>query len=350
MSRRPCFKEVVGFDDRWLMIVGLPLASIFVSLLLTPEAYIERKWRLMSVCLTMSFVYTNAFWWTMRWLYCKIKRRYPSRDQVINRIGWAFLLFHFVFLAVNTIFDWIFSSLNISTSPKPNIIIEYVAALILSALIITIYEAISAYLMLEKAVAEKAILERQNVESQLEGLRNQVNPHFLFNSLNTLVYLIPESPDKAVRFVQKLSKVYRFVLESRDAKIIPLSEEMEFLNAYTYLLKERFGDNLNIHIEDLSTEASSGIVPLSLQMLFENAIKHNIISQEKPLYIDVFTKNDHLYIQNNNQKKNQVSDSTGVGLQNICDRYRMLTDQEIIIEVNDRFFSVALPLIKENLA
>jgi LytS/YehU family sensor histidine kinase len=200
------------------------------------------------------------------------------------------------------------------------------------------------------AVAEKAILERQNVECQLEGLRNQVNPHFLFNSLNTLVYLIPENPDKAIRFVQKLSKVYRFVLESRDAKIIPLSEELEFLNAYTYLLKERFGDNLHIHIEDLTSEASSGIVPLSLQMLFENAIKHNIISQEKPLYIDVFTKNDHLYIQNNNQKKNQVSDSTGVGLQNICDRYRMLTDQEIIIDVNDRFFSVALPLIKENSA
>jgi LytS/YehU family sensor histidine kinase len=220
-----------------------------------------------------------------------------------------------------------------------------VATLLMSSLVIAIYEAISFYLQLQQAEAEKSELERQNVLSQLEGLRSQVNPHFLFNSLNTLIYLIPEDSDKAVRFVQQLSKVYRYVLESRDAKLIPLSEEIDFLNSYIFLQKERFGDNLQVQLRDIPDQSNFGIVPLSLQLLFENAIKHNIVSVEKPLLIEVFAEQDHLVIRNNLQRKNQVMDSTSVGLQNIIDRYKLLTDRVVNIIISDKYFTVALPIV-----
>jgi two-component system LytT family sensor kinase len=194
-------------------------------------------------------------------------------------------------------------------------------------------------------VAEKVELERRNVESQLESLRNQVNPHFLFNSLNTLVYLIPEEPEKAVRFVQQLSKVYRYVLESREARIIPLQDELDFLHSYIFLLKERFGENLQVRLHDLNSHAGGGIVPLTLQILFENAIKHNVLSIEKPLTIEVFVQKDHLVVRNNLQKKNQVLDSTGVGLENIRARYRMLTNREVDVIVSREYFTVLLPTI-----
>ncbi|HNL40586.1 MAG TPA: histidine kinase, partial [Saprospiraceae bacterium] len=253
--------------------------------------------------------------------------------------------FVLIYLTINLLLGSLFAWLAPDHHSQPNPVLKFISALLVSALVIAIYEALSFYLQLESAVAEKAELERQNIESQLEGLRNQVNPHFLFNSLNTLVYLIPEAPDKAVRFVQQLSKVYRYVLESREARIIPLQDELEFLQAYVFLLKERFGDNLRVNLSSLNGHTGQGIVPLTLQMLFENAIKHNIISTEKPLSIDVFAENNHLVVRNTLQRKNQVMDSTGVGLGNIRTRYRMLTDQDVQVIVSHEYFTVLLPMI-----
>ncbi len=347
MNSRSCFQEVVGFNDRWLIIIGLPLASVLISLLLFGDAYAKKDWGFVTVCLGMSFLHTAVFWFSLRWVYYRSKLRYPRFEQIGGRLSWFLLAFFTIYFTVNKglvlFFNW--------WSPDhgendPNHVVSFVSAFLMSALLIVLYEALSFYIQLQRTIAEKATLERQNVESQLEGLRNQVNPHFLFNSLNTLVYLIPEDADKAVRFVQQLSKVYRYVLESRDAKIIPLAEELEFLKSYIFLLKERFGDNLQIELRDLDKREHTAIVPLTLQMLFENAIKHNIISTEKPLRIEVFAENGHLVVRNNLQRKNQVMDSTGVGLQNIKDRYRMLTDSEAEVIVSREYFTVILPAIE----
>jgi two-component system, LytTR family, sensor kinase len=346
MKHRLCFEEVAGFNDRTLVAVGWPVASIMVSLLLFSESYEHCEWGVLMMCIPMSFVYTGVFWYSMRRLYSELKWRYPSNEQIGRRIAWVFVGFNILHAIIDHSLDAFFLWLLPQHEETTNPIMEYTASLILCALVITLYEAISFYVQLQKAVSEKEQLERQNVESQLEGLRNQVNPHFLFNSLNTLIYLIPEDSAKAVNFVQKLSKVYRYVLESRDAKVIPLSEELEFLKAYTFLLKERFGDNLRVKIKDLEHHSDTAIVPLSLQMLFENAIKHNVISTEKPLDIEVFAQNGHLVVRNNLQRKNQVMDSTGVGLQNIRDRYRMLTDRDVEVIASQQYFTVALPCIE----
>lgn len=347
MKKRPCFEEIAGFNDRWIIAAGLPVASILVSLLLFGEAYQNLDWRFMFACIPMSLLYTTIFWFGMRWIYSELKGRYPANDEIKKRVIWVFLGFNIMFFVVDFTLHWFFDLIGIDRNGdrEPNYIVKYIASLILAALVITLYEAISFYIQLQRTVAEKAHLERQNVESQLEGLRNQVNPHFLFNSLNTLAYLIPEDADKAVSFLQQLSNVYRYVLESREAKIIPLQKELEFLDAYVFLLRERFGENLQVKVKGLAENYHYAIVPLSLQMLFENAIKHNVISVEKPLCIEVFAENGHLIIRNNLQKKNQVMDSTGVGLQNIQDRYRMLTNKSVEIIASQQYFTVALPVI-----
>jgi len=187
-------------------------------------------------------------------------------------------------------------------------------------------------------------------KTQISLLRGALNPHMIFNSLNTLTYLIPEAPNKAVNFVQKLSKVYRYILEIRDQKIVSISDELEFLNAYIFLLKERFGENLNTNIDIPLKYYQTKIVPLSLQILFENVIKHNIISTKKPLTINVFIERDKLIIKNNLQKKNQVISSTSMGLQNIKNRYQFFTKKEVDVIVTVDSFLVALPLFCDYIA
>ena len=280
----PCFEDTMGFNDRWLMAIGIPLASVMISLLLFHSAYEQGNWSFLMICVPMSAVYTSIFWFSLRKTYELVKRRFPNLEDIHQRLVWVFGAFLVIYLAVHftvdAFFEWLVPQ-HAMAGGKPSQVVSFIATLILSSLVITIYEALSFYIQLQRSVAEKAVLERQNVESQLEGLRNQVNPHFLFNSLNTLSYLIPEDADKAVRFVQQLSKVYRYVLESRDAKTILLSEELAFLKSYIFLLKERFGENLQINLRNLDGREMMSIVPLTLQMLFENAIKHNIISTEK---------------------------------------------------------------------
>lgn len=256
---------------------------------------------------------------------------------------WLVPVFFIGYLLIHLTLDNLFLYCFPYFGERPNRLMDFVVSLVLSSLVVAIYEAAAFYQQLIITIREKAELERHYVSSQLEGLRNQVNPHFLFNSLNTLIYLIPEDQTKAVSFVQKLSKVYRYVLESRDAKVIPLEDELEYLNAYVFLLKERFGQNLQVKIGDFKDEKQIHIVPLTLQMLFENAIKHNVISTEKPLTVEVFGENGHLVVRNNLQRKNQVMDSTGVGLQNIKDRYRMLTDKPVEIIASQQYYTVVLP-------
>jgi len=345
MQKNQCFKDVIGFNDRWMLIVGIPVAGVIISLLLFTEQYMQLDWRYLTFCVPISFVYTAAFWFSMRKTYHLVKLRYPTFEDIWIRMAWILSIFIGIFFLINVSLDRFFKWLLPGHAIQPNPIVEFIGSLILSALVIAIYEAASFYLQLATAIREKADLERHYVASQLEGLRNQVNPHFLFNSLNTLIYLIPETPDKAVRFVQQLSKVYRYVLESRGDKVIPLDTELKFLESYIFLLKERFGENITVEINNLENRGCHAIVPLTLQILLENAIKHNIISAEKPLKIEIFAENGHLIMRNNLQKKNQVMDSTGVGLDNIRARYQMLTDQEVQIQVSPQYYTVLLPVI-----
>lgn len=343
MKKKDC--TLLGFDDRLFRLIGMPLVAMLMPVLFFRELIhdSESYWRTTA----LGLVHTVAVWQGVRAIFIFLSKRFPGWKEWKTRMKWIVVLSIIYTGSVCTVVNAVGRLFSIERDPSqiPDPIAAYGASYLMVLALGAVYESIRFFQLWKTTAVEKENLERAHLASQLEGLRNQVNPHFLFNSLNTLTYLIPEAPDKAVRFVQQLSKVYRYVLESRDDRVIPLQTELEFLQSYIFLLRERFGDNLQVEIGKMD-QKSTAIVPLTLQMLFENAIKHNVISTQNPLKIEVFMENGHLIVRNNLQKKNQVMDSTGVGLQNIRDRYRMLTDQEIEVIASQQYFTVILPDIE----
>ncbi len=355
MTSKQALVDVLGFDDRRFVIVGIPLLSFAVPLLFFDAdlsngliAYLP-KWGI-------SILYTLGYWLASRNIIIAMRRRYPAYSDIHIRLFYTIILIVAAFFVVSTVvgaFDY--WCLQVKQSPNVTEFDYKIASFTILSLVSTIYESIFLYDRWKRSIIEAEKLKSDHIQSQLEGLKSQVNPHFLFNSLNTLTYIIPEDPDTAVKFVQKLSKVYRYILEIRDTKLISLSEELSFLNAYVFLLKERFGESLNVQINVPEAVHHLQIVPLSLQILFENAIKHNIISSRQPLQVEVFlssTKTSDcpkLVVRNNLQKKRQAMPSTRVGLENIRSRYAFFSDQKMTIAEDENYFTVTLPLIHAQL-
>ena len=181
--------------------------------------------------------------------------------------------------------------------------------------------------------------------AKFESLKNQLDPHFLFNSLNVLTSLISENPQQAERFTTKLSKVYRYVLEQRNKDLVPIEEELKFAKTYMELLGMRFEEAVQFNIPDNISNNELKIVPLSLQLLLENAVKHNVVSTSKPLTINIYEEGSYLMITNNVNPKEAIGKSTKIGLQNIADRYGLITEKGVKIENNNKTFKVGLPLL-----
>lgn len=191
-------------------------------------------------------------------------------------------------------------------------------------------------------------LQKENLQSQFDVLKQQVNPHFLFNSLNVLTSLIKLEPDLAEKFSEQLSKVYRYVLENKDNELVDLQTELNFLDAYIFLLNIRFIDKLNVNINIPADRCADLIIPLAMQLLIENAIKHNIMSKSEPLNIDVFVDdNDCLNVVNNLQERPSQVTSTGLGLKNILNRYELLNLPTPSFEKTEDKFIAKIPLAKE---
>ncbi|TDW48683.1 2TM domain-containing protein [Flavobacterium sp. 270] len=185
--------------------------------------------------------------------------------------------------------------------------------------------------------------------AKFESLKNQIDPHFLFNSLNVLSSLIEENPDNAQRFTTSLSKIYRYVLEQKDKELVSVEDELSFAKTYMNLLKMRFENSLFYEMPTTDINPDSKVVPLSLQLLLENTVKHNVVSEQKPLHIRIFIDGDCLAIQNDFQKKEVLQDRQGVGLQNIVNRYAIITDRKVAIEQNEQTFTVKIPILTKQI-
>ena len=194
---------------------------------------------------------------------------------------------------------------------------------------------------------ENEQLQAENIRNQYEVLKNQLNPHMLFNSLNTLRSLVRENQDKAQDYIQELSRVLRYTLQSNESQSVSLREEMEFASAYIFLLKMRFENNLQFDIQIAKSFEDYRLPPMAVQVLIENAVKHNEISDRKPLTIHIVTNNEgYLSVSNDIQPKRTAASGTGIGLVNLAKRYRLLFKQDIQI-TEDKEFSVCIPLIDE---
>lgn len=200
----------------------------------------------------------------------------------------------------------------------------------------------------KKEVVEQKLIAK-SANAQFESLKNQLDPHFLFNSLNVLDSLIEENPVQAQRFTNSMSKIYRYVLEQKDKELVSVEEEIDFAKTYCELLKTRFEDAVTFDFNISEEDKKGFVVPLSLQLLLENSIKHNFATSSKPLNIKIFTEKGNLIIENNLQTRELPNTSTGVGLANIVSRYNLLTERNVFVEKSEAFFRVKLPILTEKM-
>lgn len=226
---------------------------------------------------------------------------------------------------------------------------NYKSGLWLTLAIVGMYLLIHVYNEYQKNKLKEQKVIATAASAQFESLKNQIDPHFLFNSLNVLSSLIEENPDNAQQFTVSLSKIYRYVLEQKDKELVLVTEELTFAKTYMNLLKMRFENSVHFDYPEYFNDQEAKVVPLSLQLLLENTIKHNMVSETKPLYININIENNYLVVQNNKQKKEVLQTRKGVGLQNIVNRYGILTNRPVLIDETDAFFKVKIPILTKQI-
>ena len=196
------------------------------------------------------------------------------------------------------------------------------------------------------SLAEVEKYKKESVEAQLENLKSQVNPHFLFNNLSVLSSLVYKDQDKAIDFINQFSKVYRYILDYKNKELVELETELKFIESYCYLLTIRFSEGIKFNFNIESDKLCLLIPPMALQLLIENTIKHNETSLEMPLHVDIYTKNDYLIVSNNLQARKLNEESSRTGLKNIMSRYSHYTEMEVHVNSFEKTFEVQLPLLK----
>ena len=220
----------------------------------------------------------------------------------------------------------------------------------ITLLIVSIFHIVYFYNRYQKNKIKEQKVIAGAASAKFDALKNQLDPHFLFNSLNVLTSLIEENPDNAQRFTTSLSKVYRYVLEQKNKELVTVDEELDFAKTYMSLLKMRFEDSIIFEIPEKASNPESKVVPLSLQLLLENAVKHNMVTTNKPLHIKIYEDGNHLVVMNNLQPKQIVKKSSGVGLENIKQRYQLLTERKVYINQREKDFAVAIPMLTKQVS
>ncbi|WP_115461486.1 histidine kinase [Winogradskyella aurantiaca] len=226
----------------------------------------------------------------------------------------------------------------------------YFSALLITLVISLFFHAVYYYKEVQKNKVKEQKVIAGTASAKFDALKNQLDPHFLFNSLNVLTSLIEENPDNAQKFTTSLSKVYRYVLEQKNKELVTVDEELNFARTYMSLLKMRFEDSIIFDIPESASNPESKVVPLSLQLLLENAVKHNMVTTSKPLHIKIYEEGGFLVVMNNLQPKQIVKKSSGVGLSNIKQRYQLLTQKQVMINQGAKEFAVAIPMLTKPIA
>jgi sensor histidine kinase YesM len=257
-----------------------------------------------------------------------------------------------VVLGIDYLTFVVFQKMDVSIFFSERMIWVHMFYVILSLGVSTFMHARS-FMINWKQASKKEVIEQKIIagtaSAKFESLKNQIDPHFLFNSLNVLSSLIEENPENAQRFTTSLSKIYRYVLEQKDKELVSVEEELAFAKTYMNLLKMRFENSLFYELPATILNPEAKVVPLSLQLLLENTVKHNVVSEQKPLHIRIFIEGDYLAIQNDYQKKEVLQDRKGVGLQNIINRYGIITNRKVLIEQNEETFTVKIPILTKQI-
>ena len=333
--------------DLYYKIGGVPLLALLVlycyNLVAGPQ---QVEW---SVSNFISFCFiTTILWVANRKVQYAIRKelfKIPSTGlRIVTRFGVNILITFALTVVLFRLWNYL---LHKSYYNNTSIAVLQGISILLSLLTGCIYEIVYLNKERESDVLKIERTEKSKIQAQLDGLKSQVDPHFIFNSLNTLSYLISESPESARLFNDTLAKVYRYILVKKEKDLVMLKEEIEFTTNYFYLLKLRYqtGLKMTVELDDIVTE-NYMLPPLSVQILIENAIKHNHFSEKVPLEIKVSAMPDKVTITNNRNLKQFEIQSPKIGLKNLAERYMLITGNNITVEDSNNNFTVVLPLLK----
>lgn len=330
---------------RWVRIIGIPIIGIVMPLFFYDGDDTVR----LIMWMIISIVITFLFWEIGQRVSNHINIRYP-----INTFSGKHLILMLLFYSTLAAFVIIFIYLvNLIFGSVTSIYWYEMKGVHLNIILITFFttainEGIFLFFKWKNSLILTEKLEKENILAHYEALKNQVNPHFLFNSLGILSSLIQDDTRKALEYVDKFSKTYRYILDVINTDAVSVKEEMEFINSYVYLYKIRFGENLQFLTKIENQVLSKYILPLSIQIPIENAIKHNEISAAKPLKINIYEKNKCLVIKNNLNSKKRKSNSQPIGLKNLADRYKFITDRQPKFYKQKNEFIAEIPFISED--
>ncbi len=327
-------------------IVLISFIGFFITFISDP-GFVSNSWEHLKFTFLYNVTIGTALWKGNEFISHVVFAIYHG-DNYINKklmVNMIVAMIYTVICSIGLNFLWIRFS-NLGHFIGENLTILVMIQIFITIIITTIFISIGFYRFWRESLIEQGKLKSEALELQLQALKNQVNPHFLFNSLNTLTSLVETDQNQAVKYIKKLSDVYRYVLEYKDRDLIPVQTEIRCVESFVYLQKIRFGDSLSITIDAFSPQKV--VIPLSVQMLIENSIKHNIISRDQPLDILIFEEDNYLVVRNNLQRKSSVTGSNLVGLNNLKSRYESMTNRPFYIEETEKYFTVKVPLIPGN--
>jgi two-component system LytT family sensor kinase len=296
-----------------------------------------------------SFVIGYPAWKGMYWIVQLLERKLPWLKSPIKRLIYqvlALTLFFGIIILLG-LFLWVklaegFSYKMMLKEGLPSLKVAF----IFMFLSLLVGNTVLFFKNWKAATIQQEELKRAHLALQYQSLKDQVRPHFLFNSLSSLASLINTDPEKATQFVHKLSDVYRYVLEQRENELVPLKDDLKFMEDYIFLQKIRFGDNLQVKT-DLDLDRNRMVIPLSLQMLVDNAIKHNEISSDHPLVITITSAgNGQVIVKNNLQRKEVSEPSPGTGLENLKKQIGYFSDDPLLVQEEADAFIVRMPTLQ----
>lgn len=298
------------------------------------------------------FVYSGLMWmflWKGNELLAVFPNRFlPWKEYPVRRliVGIAVHLSYTLIAATLILEGRIFMEEGSFRTLSLEEIVSNHSIAVLIAILITLFLTARSFLLSWRDLAvEHEQLKTESMASRLASLKAQVNPHFLFNSLTVLSGLVYRDADLSARFIKKLSEVYRYVLDQQEEMLVPVGEELAFVESVVFLQRIRFGEHLHVHCR-IPADATFLVAPMALQMLIENAIKHNIISEQHPLHIRISAEEGYLVVSNNLQPKQDLRERLGIGLENIRKRYGFLTERPVRVERQNGQFLVKLPVIE----
>lgn len=341
-------KAMQALNDRWLRLIGVPVFAMIANLFFYSDQWISGHFNFW-VCYASSMVHTAFYWYANRWVLVVLRDKYPTLKETGQRVIRQILFSTVLSIATSFLFTACYDYFRIWGKDLiwPDYVYNTIVVLFFVYIAAGIYEILFYFSKWQESVKEAEQLKKANLQTQLDSLKSQVSPHFLFNSLNTLSSLIEDDQKKAVQFVNELSRVYRYLLQSNEKALITVQEELTFIEAYFFLLKTRFDQGISMEVEVADVLLQKMLPPLTLQLLVENAVKHNVIAAGKPLQIRIHSADQHwLTVTNNFQKKTVNVASNGLGLSNISAKFRLLNQPGLKVYQDEHHFSVSVPLIQ----